>query len=101
MRAYRFLAKGAVGRQSGFAWPTPSGTEPGAWVGRAADATATGVLAHRDRDLPYWLDDELWEVELKGDVRELANQLVAEDARLLRLVPGWDEHTGVAFATAC
>jgi hypothetical protein len=101
MLAYRFLAKGAVGSLNGFAWPTPSGGDPGSWIGASADSTALGVFAHRVRDLPHWLNDELWEVELRGEVRTFDYQLVAQEARLVRKLPEWDDRVGEAFATAC
>ena len=70
MIAYKFLCSGGVGPFSRYAWPLPRDGQPGAWVIGGADATMcqTAVHACRVRDLPWWLQDELWEAELDGEV---------------------------------
>src|SRR5262245_49143620 len=91
----------AVGTTSGFAWPKPEGSLPGAWVTPPADGTATGVVVQRVRDLPHWVEDELWEVELRGGVRELSARLLVDEARLVRKVSEWNDVAGTRFALAC
>ena len=100
LRAYKFTRPGAVGRFSGFAWPRPNGAGPGAWVEAAPSTCATGIHACAAVDLPYWIDAELWEIELGGAIERAATKLVAERGRLVRRIDGWDEHAG-AFAAAC
>ena len=96
MRAYKFLRPGAVGPFSGYRWT------PGEWVD-ADDATlcVRGVHACRIRDLPHWIAQELWEVELDGQVREEERKLVADRGRLTHRVEGWHREAGRRFAVAC
>lgn len=51
-------------------------------------------------DLPYWLNTELWEVELEGAVRA-ERKLSAARGRLVRRVAGWDAAAARAFAESC
>jgi hypothetical protein len=99
--AFRFLTEGAIGKLSGHAWPTPRGTSPGEWVGSGIDGSSIGVGAHRARDLPHWLEDELWQVELRGKVQEYPFHLLADEARLVRQIMAWDFAAATEFAAAC
>ncbi|GAO01736.1 hypothetical protein PSR1_00596 [Anaeromyxobacter sp. PSR-1] len=97
MIAYKFLSRGAVGPFSGFRWPTPDGGAAGPWVeARPED----GIHACRPVDLPYWIDEELWDAELSDDARETSHQLVASRGRLVRRVEAWPE-IARAFAAHC
>jgi hypothetical protein len=98
VNAYKFLRAGSVGRFSGRAWPPP-----GAWVSAEAgiDLCRSGVHACRTRDLSHWLDDELWRVELAGDVTEAEHLVVAARARLLERVTAWSPSAAERFAFAC
>ena len=61
MIAYKFLALGAVGRFSGFVWPRPD-TRHYQWVTTdRVELCNSGIHACRLQDLPFWLDDELWQ----------------------------------------
>lgn len=89
--AYKFLRAGGVAPFTGFSWV------PGAWVmGRAAHGE--GVHACRVSQLPWWVDDELWRIELGAPVVERATQLEAARGRLLQRVTAWQPQ---AFAQAC
>ncbi len=103
MQAYKFLASGAVGRFSDFAWPCPVGQEPGEWVeaGAELEDCRNGIHACAPGRLLDWIDDELWEVELDGDIVRSEGMLVARRGRLLRRVTEWDAATAQAFAYAC
>jgi hypothetical protein len=61
--AYKFLREGPIGPFSGFQWP-----ERGVWVRTREDPAScrAGIHACRVRDLPWWLANELWEIELDG-----------------------------------
>ena len=62
MIGYKFLHAGGVGAFSGLSWPQPTNERPGAWVaarGRLRESL-NGIHGCRTRDLPDWLDDELW-----------------------------------------
>jgi hypothetical protein len=87
--ALKFLAPGAVGPFSGYAWPTPDGAEPGAWVEAVPSLCASGIHACRPSDLPFWLHAELWRIELEDAVQG-RRKLVALRGRLLDRVAGWD-----------
>ncbi len=102
MRAYKFLSSGAVGLYSGFRWPQPAGEAPGEWVEAVGplEPCHSGIHACGAGELAYWLDDELWEIELEGTVAA-GHGVVARRARLVRLLEGWDAETASAFALAC
>jgi hypothetical protein len=98
MIAYKFLRAERIGTFSGFRWP-----EPGAWV-RATDhpaACRSGIHACRTQDLPWWLSEELWEVELEGEVRIEEHKIVAPAGRLRSRVPRWTPACSQEYADAC
>jgi hypothetical protein len=82
--AYKFLANGRVGPFTGFRWPVDE------WV-EAADVETCrrGVHACRIRDLPFWMNEELWEVELDGELSEHERKIVAPRGRLVRRREEW------------
>jgi hypothetical protein len=103
MIAYKFLCTGGLGPFSRYPWPLPRGGGPGAWViapGGAAPCRSA-VHACRVRDLPWWLQDELWEAELDGAVSRGRHKVMAPRARLVRRVEGWDQGGAQRFADAC
>jgi len=59
------------------------------------------VFACRVVDLPWWLDAELWEVELEGPVSTLESQLVAPAGRLLHRIEAWDASALQDYGAAC
>jgi hypothetical protein len=98
MVAYKFLRAGRVGPFSQFRWP-----EPGVWVDAAhhLEACRSGIHACRVQDLPWWLADELWEVELRGDIRVDAHKLVATAGRLRSRIEAWTPARAQEYAEAC
>ena len=97
MIAYKFLRAGRTGPFSGAEWPE---------VGEVAasgplEACRNGVHACRVDDLAYWLDDELWQVELLGEIVEERLKLLARRGRLVRRIDAWDDGTRRAFAEWC
>jgi hypothetical protein len=96
MRAYKFLAEGATGVLSGFDWPV------GEWVTVEGELVPTrrGVHACRRRDLSHWLDEELWEVELDGEVLEQERLVLARSGRLVERVDRWTPEVAAEFAHA-
>jgi hypothetical protein len=96
--AYKFLQSGRVGPFSGFEWP-----EPGEWVRAARDPVVCrqGVHACRTSDLPWWLADELWEIELDGDVEAHDHKILAPAGRLRSRVDGWTPACAQDYADAC
>lgn len=96
-RAWKFLAPGGVAPFSGHLWPRPGAGSAGAWVESARD----GVYACRIGDLPWWVDAELWEVELAGPWEELGTQVRARAARLISPRTAWDAAAFRAYGEAC
>jgi hypothetical protein len=96
MNAYKFLRTGRVAPFTAVRW------EPGVWVeAEAAVACEVGVHACRREDLPFWLQAELWEVELDGEIVEAERKLVASRGRLVRRVDRWDRRAWTELARAC
>ena len=62
---------------------------------------SNGVHAVRTRRLVDWIDDELWLVELDGDVEEIEDMLVARRGRLLHRIRAWDEDVAREFGESC
>jgi hypothetical protein len=96
--AYKFLRAGRIGPFSSFTWP-----EPGIWVraGAATDPCKRGVHACRTRDLPWWLADELWEIELDGEVRIDEHKIIAPAGRLRSQIDAWTSACAQEYADAC
>jgi hypothetical protein len=94
--AYKFLRTGAVAPFTGFPW------QPGVWV-EAAEAAACrhGIHACLPRHLPMWLDTELWEIELAGNVVEGERKVVAARGRLTRPIEQWTPRLARDFGRFC
>jgi hypothetical protein len=96
MTAYKFLAAGGIAPFTGFRWPV------GEWVEAAGvDLCRQGIHACRARDLPTWIADELWEIELAGEVVEQARKLVSQRGRLVRRLDAWTPELLHEFGVAC
>lgn len=100
---FKFLRAGAVAPFSALAWPLPDGHAPGAWVQARGEIglCVAGVHACRLDDLPYWLSDELWTVELGGELVAGERKVAARRGRLVRRVARWNAETAGAFAAGC
>ena len=93
VNAYKFLREGSLGPFTGYCW------EPGRWV--EVDAAApceSGVHACRVDDLPFWTNDELWAIELDGEILTAGRKVVAPRGRLVRPVEAWTDATARRFA---
>ena len=99
MTGYLFLGSGAVGLFDGRRWPTPDGG-PADWVTGRVDSP-NAIRAYRLGDLPYWLDDELWVVEVDGDIRRDPRLTRASRGRLCHWIDAWDAGAARAMALAC
>jgi hypothetical protein len=93
--ALKFLATGAVAPYTGFRWSC------GEWVTAPADRSDVWIHACRPADLPYWLDEELWRLELDAPLRETRYQIASPRGRLLERVEAWDGSLARAFTHAC
>lgn len=96
MIAYKFLAAGRVAPFTRFRW-LPAGE----WVSAAPLRPERWIYACRVRDLPHWLDAELWRVELAEPVRDDRYQIASPRGRLVARVAAWDGRTASAYAAAC
>jgi hypothetical protein len=93
---WKFLRRGAVSPFTGFRW------EAGVWVTTdQMEACVRGVHACRDVDLPYWIAEELWRIDLTGTVERQAHKVIARRARLLDRVEGWDHDRARQFGESC
>ncbi|MEY4508467.1 MAG: hypothetical protein RLZZ450_589 [Pseudomonadota bacterium] len=103
MKAFKFLGVGARARFGRVAWPIPTSGEPAAWVRVALPLKpcVRGVHACRQSDLPFWIDDELWRIELDGQIVHGKSMVVAERGRLLARVPRWDASLREELALFC
>jgi hypothetical protein len=99
---FKFLARGARGSISAFDWPVPAQGAPGAWVEAAAPLVLCerGIHACRGRELAHWLDDELWVIELAGELQEGVHGVVAARGRLVRKVEEWSSDAPARFGLA-
>ena len=99
---YVFLLDSGLGPVSGAAWPLPADGGPGAWLEAAAiQPPGSRVQAYAAADLPFWISQVLWEVELDGNVTEHDCYLAADRGRLLRQVQRWTPDVSASFAAAC
>jgi hypothetical protein len=97
MIAYKFLRSGRVGPFSAFQWP-----EPGIWVhARELAACRRGIHACRPSDLPWWLADELWEIELDGHLERDRHKIIAPAGRLRSRIEAWTPACAQEYADAC
>jgi hypothetical protein len=98
MIAYKFLRAGRIGPFSDFQWP-----EPGVWVRAKPDPVPcrTGIHACRVQDLPWWLADELWEVELADQLQVEEHKILAAAGRLRSPIKGWTPTCAQQYAEAC
>jgi hypothetical protein len=96
--AYKFLDGAGRGVFSGFRWTEqPAGT----WVETpAAVPCREGVHGCRPADLAWWLNEELWEVELDGDVVDAGRKVVARRGRLRRRLDEWAGSAAAEFVGA-
>src|SRR5262249_6384417 len=97
MRAWKFLERGRVAPFGGHVWPAPGDGAPGDWI----QPPGGEVFACRSSDLPWWINAELWEVELEPPIRILSTQVAGRRGRLLRRMVGWDDVALRASGVAC
>ena len=98
MRAYAFLDQAATDYLSGVRWPAPDDVGPGAWLELGTDSPVRGYAADQ---LLWWLDQQLWEVELAGDVHDTGRSLLGERGRLLAPVDAWTPDVARELTTDC
>jgi hypothetical protein len=60
-----------------------------------------GIFASPTAHLPLWIWEELWQVELGGEVTVRGHKLHASRGRLVRRVDSWSQRTAQRFAQDC
>jgi hypothetical protein len=103
VKTYKFLQKGGRSPVSRFDWPLPSAAGPGSWVevSGALRLCRNGLHVCQATALPYWLHEELWEVETEGDFIEGPDCRVVRRARLVREIGAWSDGGAARFVNAC
>jgi hypothetical protein len=101
LRLYLFLRSGQKASLRETRWPAPEAGAPGAWIEAGADAPPDSIQAYPLGELPWYLDEELWEVELGGDLRREGHAFVAERGRLLNRVDAWTPEVAAELVEAC
>jgi hypothetical protein len=100
--AHKFLRSGGRSPFSGFRWPLPGDDGgPGPWVEAPVEPCRSGIHACRPADLPVWVADELYEIELDGEIVHERTKVVAPRARLLRRVDAWEQGVRDAYVRMC
>src|SRR6266542_1265283 len=91
--ALKFLATGARGPYSGFAWPVPGGGRPGRWVRVKGDLIVCkhGIHACTFEQALDWLQTEAYVIELRERVTDEGDKLLARSGRLVRRLEEWDD----------
>ena len=86
---FKFLRAQRIGPFSGVTWPD----ESAGWIEAIGPLVpcVNGVHLCRVRDLPYWINDELWEIDTDGAVLEQGRKVVVARARLRDRIPWWPE----------
>jgi hypothetical protein len=96
--AYKFLDGEGRGVFSGFRW---TDEPPGTWVETdAALPCREGIHGCRPSDLAWWINEDLWELELDGDVTAADHKVVARRGRLSRRIDRWSGGVASEFAAA-
>jgi hypothetical protein len=97
VRAYKFLRQDRTTLFTGFQWRV------GEWVEADVPLTwcANGVHACRVDDLPHWLGQELWLMELDGTTLTAPDAIVAERGRLVENIDAWSHGVGKEFGEQC
>jgi hypothetical protein len=101
---FKFLAAGGVGPFSGYRWPALRASDaPGEWTTADAplDPCRGGLHLCRQADLPFWVQEELYLVEVEGDVVEHESFVLARRARLTLRVAAWGREMAYGFSCDC
>jgi hypothetical protein len=91
MKAWKFLDTTGRSVFTKFQWSLPE-RGPGEWYETPLPVglCVNGVHACRKQDLSYWLNVQLWEMELDGEIVESDHLIVASRARLIRRIEEWE-----------
>jgi hypothetical protein len=96
--ACKFLVPEATAPFTRFRWPTS-----GAWVEASGrlEPCLRGIHGVEREHLARWLQPELWQIELDGEVLDAGTKVLAERGRLAARVQEWNADTAREFMEHC
>ena len=104
IKRYKILGKGGVAANGGIGqWSLPQDGKPGAWMPKIEniEPCVRGYHLCRVEDLVYWLNEEIFEAEGRGEFIRHGDKDVYPEARLLRKLDAWNEKSARLFAADC
>jgi len=107
MKYYKFLTEDNRGEYSGYDYTPylPKGSEPGEWLPEISienlKECADGYHACKPAQLLYWINAQLYEVELSGKIIDSDSKSYAQRMRFVRKVETWNEKTAQQFNIWC
>jgi len=97
MTYYKFLEPGGIALFTGRQWPLPTKNDDGSWTAgkwmpalRGKPNGQNGYLISRVRDLLNWYGDELFELEVNGEVHPLYPRTTSP-CRLVKRIEAFNE----------
>ncbi len=104
MRLYKATRSGGHPCHGGHgAWPLPRGSRPGKWRKESGPLRLcfhSTLHLCRDQDLLYWLGEEIWVAEAKGEIEIGDDKVGCLQARLVAPTL-WDARRSRLFAADC
>jgi hypothetical protein len=101
---YKLLNEDGTTPLLGFQWPMPKGDKPGKWLppieGKLIPC-GNGYHVLRLEDLLEWYGRILVEVEIKRRAVRSGNKSVVRQARVVRVISGWNDRNLRLFAADC
>ena len=105
MAYYKFLTSEHKGEYSDYDFSEylPKENESGAWLPTVETLSIceSGYHCFEPKDILSWINAELWEVEVGGDVLKEDEKLCAQQMRFIRKIEAWNEKTARLFACWC
>jgi len=105
MAYYKFLTSEHKGEYSDYDYSEylPKENESGAWLPTVETLSIceSGYHCFEPKDILSWINAELWEVEVGGDVLKGDKKLCAQQIRFIRKIEAWNEKTARLFACWC
>ena len=105
--------RGTASRWADFEWSPPRDGRPGSWMPpvkpafgpdhHLGDSTGDTGYFYCEQlvDLLEHIGPDLYEIEVRGEIVQVGGEAAAEQARLVRRVPGWNAQTCRLFAIDC
>jgi hypothetical protein len=100
---YKALALDGSANNAGTGkWHLPKGKRPGKWMPAISPVVPcqSGYHVTTIDNLLRWIAPTVYEVEVRGDIVDHSDKLVASQARLIRAT-AWNEQTARLFAADC